>query len=296
MSDGGSTFRFVRLDYAGRFGLSGGRYTVRPPASPGDEPTEVLIVDRLGAPVRTRRRTRRRARPRPANAADPGPTVDVTRFTVVSASPFEMLEAARAWLEKTARDEEALERSIASAVVVVNRALHAHRASAQDPYVPDLSAEGALAIRVGYGGGQELTSGGFSEATEVPRVEARSRRVEALRPQERLAAVLGGRESIDVCETLLLRARADLEAGRLREATVELRGGLAAILAELAGRAGPDQEQDLAELESRRGAVDAAAEAVLRGEPPAAEIEETLGIAERVLRRRRILGSSAPKD
>lgn len=219
--------------------------------------------------------------------------VEVTRFTVVSASPFESREAASAWLRSTSRDEAALEESIKSALAVVNRALHAQRAGAHDPFVPDLSAAGALAILVGYGEGQDLASGTFTDAVDVPRVEARSRRVEALRPQERLASVLGGRESIDVCETLLLRARGDLDAGRIREAALELRSGLDALLAELPGRAGPDQESDLAELEGRRGAVRRAAEAALADEPSAAEVEETLAIAERVLRRRRILGASA---
>ena len=47
--------------------------------------------------------------------------------------------------------------------------------------------------------------------------------------------MLGGRERVDVCETLLLRARADLDAGREREAALQLRVGLEALLAELKG-------------------------------------------------------------
>ena len=102
--------------------------------------------------------------------------------------------------------------------------------------------------------------------------------------------MLGGRESIDVCETLLLRARADLDDGRLREAALELSSGVEAMLAELRGRAGPDQDEDLAALEAGREAVEAAARTALSAAPAAADLEETLRVAERVLRRRRILG------
>jgi hypothetical protein len=116
--------------------------------------------------------------------------------------------------------------------------------------------------------------------------------MEALRPQERLAAILGGRETIDACETLLLRARADMDQGLLREAALQLRIGLDALLAELPGRAGPDQEDDLAALSAQRQSVHRAAEAAVRGPLPAdrgGELAETLGVCERVLRRRQIL-------
>ena len=101
-------------------------------------------------------------------------------------------------------------------------------------------------MRVGFGSGDELADGRWSEAIELPRRERRRRRAEALRPQERLAAVLGGREHVDACETLLLRARLDLDQDRFREAALQLRIGLEALLAELPGREGRDQEGDLA--------------------------------------------------
>jgi hypothetical protein len=114
-----------------------------------------------------------------------------------------------------------------------------------------------------------------------------------MRPQERVAAVLGGRERPDVCETLLLRARADLDAGRQREAALQLRVGLEALLAELGGlKDDAGHAEDVATLrENRREAV-AAAEAALAGELPPerlVQVEALLGICERVLRRRRVL-------
>jgi hypothetical protein len=104
--------------------------------------------------------------------------------------------------------------------------------------------------------------------------------------------VLAGREQIDVCETLLLRARADLDQGRAREAALQLRVGLEALLAELPGKAGPDQEEDLAALRERLERTVAAAGEALSGELSAErtdELAETLGTCERVLRRRQIL-------
>ena len=76
--------------------------------------------------------------------------------------------------------------------------------------------------------------------------------------------MLGGREQIDACETLLLRARADLDAGRLREAALQLRVGLEALLVELQGAlADPGHEEDMAMLEARRNEAGEAANAAL---------------------------------
>ena len=112
-------------------------------------------------------------------------------------------------------------------------------------------------------------------------------------PQERVAAVLGGREQVDVCEALLLRARADLDAGRGREAALQLRVGLEALLVELKGaQADPGHDEDMATLNSRRAEVGEAANAALGGElssEQARQARELLEICERVLRRRRIL-------
>jgi hypothetical protein len=110
--------------------------------------------------------------------------------------------------------------------------------------------------------------------------------------------MLGGRERIDACETLLLRARADLDQGLPREAALQLRVGLDALLAELPSRdgadagPGPDQAADLTALGGRREIVHEAAEEALGGAlsaERAEQVAETLRICERVLRRRRIL-------
>ena len=121
----------------------------------------------------------------------------------------------------------------------------------------------------------------------------RLRRSDDLRPQEQVAAVLGGREEIAACETLLLRARADLDNDRAREAALQLRVGLEALLVEMRGAmADPGHEEDMAVLEERRGEAGQAANEALNGElaPERTEqVGELLAISERVLRRRRIL-------
>ena len=52
-------------------------------------------------------------------------------------------------------------------------------------------------------------------------------------PLERLAAVLSGTEEVGVAEELVLRARLDLDADRPREAALQARIALEALLAEV---------------------------------------------------------------
>jgi hypothetical protein len=281
-------FAFVQFDLASDYGLTPGRYPVRPEGSPHGEPEDVLVFEAVNALI-GRPRRRRRSRPRAVSPADAGPSVELRRATVVRAEAFAGESEAAVWLERAKGSEQELETIVARGLTVLNRALHAHRSAAQDAYVPEVSAARALAVRVGYGLGDALASGEWSEAIDVPAGAPQVRRVESLRPQERVARVLGGHETVDVCEALLLRARADLDTGRTREAALELRSGVAALLVELAGTGGPDQAADLAELESRREALSAAAAAALRKAPDAGELEATLAIAERAIRRRRIL-------
>ena len=285
-----SVFAFVQFDLASGYGLTPGRYPVRPPGASNGEPEDILVLEAVNAHIGRPRRRRGRARPREIASGEDAPTLQIARATVVRAAPCAGEAEAASWLAGAKDDAPALEEIVERGLVVLNRALHAHRSAAQDAYVPDLSAESALAVRVGYGLGEALASGRWSDAIELPAPEPRVRRVESLRPQERVARVLGGHEEVDACETLLLRARADLTAGRTREAALELRSGVSALVVELADTGGPDQAADLADLEGRSEGLAAAAGAALRSTPDAGGLEETLEIAERVIRRRRILG------
>ena len=281
-------FRFVQLDVPGQLGLDDGRYLLR--GGQDQQAETVVVVQTLGAAAPSRRSRRRRPR-----RIEPGgdlPEVPFTRLTVITAERAEPEAAARE-LQRVAADPEAAEASVVGGLRAVNAVLRAHRVATHDPYGHEVGREATLVARVGYGTGGGLTEGRWEEAVEIPYPERRRRRAGALRPQERLAAVLAGREPINVCETLLLRARADLEQEHPREAALQLRAGLEALLAELpAGGDEGDQAQDLAALGERRESTGEAAHEALAGElstERAGEVAETLGICERVLRRRQIL-------
>ncbi len=279
-------FACVQLDVPGHLGLDDGRYLLRGGAN--EEPEAVVVVQTLAGTPAGRRR---RQRPRPAAPPAEPPEVPVTRLTVVPAEPSEPDSAARE-LQRIGGDPEVAESRVAAGLRAVNAVLRAQRVATADPYGHEIGREAVLIARVGYGSGDGLAEGRWEEAVEVALPARRRRRAEALRPQERVAAVLAGREPIDVCETLLLRARADLDQGRPREAAIQLRGGLEALLAEVPGEAGSDQAEDLAALRERlAGTVEVAGAAVAGELDPErnAEIAETLAICERVLRRRQIL-------
>jgi|SRR5215211_1408010 len=288
---GDACFRFVQLDVPGNLGLDSGRYLVRATSGDADEDETVLVVQTMGAPPAGRRLPRRRRRPRRAEASDPPAEVPITRLTVIPARTQDA-NAAQRELEALQADPAATEQAILEGLREVNWVVRAHRIASQDPYGHGVGRLAPIAVRVGFGTGGELADGNWSEAFEVPSPERRQRRADALRPQERLAELLAGREPIDACETLLLRARADVEQGHPREAALQLGPGLRALLAELSGRAGPGQEEDLATLRDRVDAIDRAAREVLEGDlspERAEEVADTLQICERVLRRRQAL-------
>jgi hypothetical protein len=253
------------------------------------------VINTLGAPPPLRRRRR----PRPEEpGASPAP-LPLTQVTAVRAfEPLSDPAAAQRWLERAVAAEEEADAIVAVGIELLNHALHARAVAAADPRAHELAPERAAAVRIGFGSGAELADGNFTAAEAIDvragAASRRRRRQEDLRPQERVAAVLGGRERLDASETLLLRARADLDAGRLREAALQLRVGLEALLVELRGALDDaDHEADLAALGERRGEAGAAANAALSGALGADQVQqvrELLELCERVLRRRRILG------
>ncbi len=285
-------FGFAQFEFAGTLAVGDGRYMVRDGSS-----ERVLVLETLGAPPPARRR-RRRSRDAEAGAAPA--SLPLTRATAVRASePFDAEEEATRWLEQASADEEAIDGLVAEGIGLLNRALHAHAIASGDPHVQALTPRRAVAVRLGYGSGEEVASGEFSAAREVDTqagpATRRQQRAEELRPQERLAAVLGGRERLNTCETLLLRARADLDAGRNREAALQLRVGLEALLVELRGAlSDSDHEDDMATIEGNRHDVGALANAALQGDLNATQLQQVRDIqalCERVLRRRRVLSA-----
>ncbi len=272
--------------------MADGRYLAR---QEGEQGESVLVVQTLGAPAPPARRRRRTRKAEPG--AEPSP-LPLSRATAVRAfAPFESEEGAARWLDEATEAEDTADVLVADGIGLLNRALHIHAVAGADPHGHELTAERAVAVRVGYGDGEEIASGNFTAAREVDvwagGASRRRRRQEDLRPQERVAAVLGGRESVDACETLLLRARADLDAGRRREAALQLRVGLEALLVELKDAvADPAHEEDMVTLSARRVEAGEAANSALSGDPRPdqdRQVGELLEICERVLRRRRIL-------
>ena len=127
---------------------------------------------------------------------------------------------------------------------------------------------------------RKVAEGRYASAYELPRKPRGSRKRDDLAPAERLAAIVAGREEQLACEELVLRARADLDAGRPREAALQARIALEAVLAEL------DEP-----LEADRAAVGAAANEALKADP-APQLQRAVSDAvesmETALRRRRL--------
>ncbi len=199
-------------------------------SSSGQAPERVLVITTLGAPERRRLRGKRGT---VVHDAEPEP-VPTSRVTVITPEPFSDRSAAEEWLARlrAAGDPRS---ELDAAVSVVNKALHAHRAAQADPGVRDISAGQALVVRLGFGAGDAVADGRYGEAWELSPARRRIRRRSMEAPEERFAALLGARESVLVCEELVLRARADLDAGRGREAALQARVALESLLAELGG-------------------------------------------------------------
>ena len=251
-------FGFVQLEFGFLLGPADGRYMVR--GRPDEEAETVLALSTLGA---VERRLLRGRRGRTVGHADPEP-VPTSRATAIRTEPFTTADHAEAWLAAVRSDAGRRERATDRALDVVNRALRAWRVASANPYVRDVDLGQALVARIGFGSGDAIVGGRYQEAWELPRRGlARARRsMEA--PEERFAALLGGRQPVLACEELVLRARADLDAHRDREAALQARVALEALLAELPALPGDRRGP----LEADRGPIGAAANAALAGELP----------------------------
>jgi transposase len=275
----GRFFTFVQWEFPGRLGPDPGRYVLRRFA--GDPAHHVLVIEAGEAP-----RRRRFGRGRARRAEPESAPVDVTRVTVIAADAIGDAEAVE-WLRAAG---EGAEEIVADALAVLNEALHAHRVAAADPYAGAAARAAAQVTRVGYGVGEQVADGRWEAAHELPPPRGPGRPSRALAPQERVAALLSGRDVALACEELALRARLDVDQEREREAALQLRTALEAGLAELAswrdvgGMAGR-----LDELEGLRAGVEAAARAALEGglAPEDAErVRTALGRLEAALRAR----------
>lgn len=276
-------FAFVQVEVPWVLGPADGRYIVRGHAG---EPEYVLVIGTLAAPVHRRgplaRRSARRARPVAPSSAPA--TAIATRATLIGARPLTM--PGERWLREADLQAEA-DRGI----TVLNRVLHAQRIATADPAVGALTHARTIAVRVGVGAGEQVAEGRWTGAALVPPpAPGRGSRTAGLRPTERLAAMLAGRDVALACEELTLRARADADAGRWRDCAFQLLAAYDAALAELLPWGGQaDIDERLAELAELRpsvaGAADAAREGGLEDERIAA-LAQALARLEAALRAR----------
>ena len=281
-SASGQLFRFCELDFPFPLGPADGRYLRR---GPDGRDVAVITMRSLHAERRSRLRGRRPVRTEPgATAPDPVP---ITRVTVIAADPFPEAAAAAEWLRRCGeRDAAAAE--VEQALGLVNLVMSAHRVAAQDPHARDLADADVQRVRIGYGTGDEVVEGSWREAMVIPPERARRRaQRKMLSPQEEMAGMLSGRRpGARPSEELVLRARLDLEHGRMIEAALVARAAADALAAEE-----PDSE---AAGRYRERAAGLAMAALAGGLSPgqADELGELVRAVERTVRRRRYADES----
>jgi hypothetical protein len=286
-------FIFIQLEFPWALGPADGRYLLR--AGADAEPERVIVLGTLD-PARTPGAARGTSSRGPSllerlgaggagrpTTPDPAPA-STTRVTVIDPVPLSAEGQARAWLDELDR-----ERDVRAAVAIVNRVLQFHRVASADPYLHEISPEQALVIRAGWGDGEQVASGMWLHARQLPwrpnqrkspgpRPGGSRARSSVLRPQERLAALLGAKGIALMCEELALRARLDLDQARVRHAALELENALAVAVGELRGEGRQDLAIRIAELEQLSDGVIEQARTVRAG-ASAVPDEEVLGHA-----------------
>jgi hypothetical protein len=220
---------FAQLDFPGAIAIGEGRYVVR--AEPGDQP-DVLALRILGAPRAASRL--RRGRPVALESEPDATPLPLSRVTLVKSAAFDDESAAADWLDRVSGDDELTSGLTAETCRTLNRAIHAHRVSAPDAYAADLHPAAAVAVRFGYGTGEEVAEGRWSAAFELPEAKRRGLRsalIDGAGAQQRIAAVLGGRDAVRPAEALLLDAELAASEARHAEAAIAAAAAAQALAA-----------------------------------------------------------------
>jgi hypothetical protein len=301
-------FVFIQMEFPWALGPPDGRYLLR--SGTGMEPERVVVLSTLGGgpaaasadPGRRRRRLSLLSRSRrrgigPRASPDAAP-VATARATIVDPVSLSAEQQARAWLSDFDGDRE-----VSAATAVLNRVLHAYRIASADPYAHEVSPEQALVIRAGWGEGEQVAWGQWVNAREliwatIAHRSGRRRRTPrgrsaALRPQERLAVLLGAHGAALLCEELALRARLDIDQARLAHAAIELDRAFAAALVELPAEKRQDLASRIAELQELRAGVAEQGRLALpgaAGDPDEELVHHALGRLEAALRARTAAG------
>jgi hypothetical protein len=249
-------FTFVQMEFPWELEPADGRYLLRRlDGQRESEPQHVVVLDTVGAQRRGVLGRRSRTRPTDAEPA----RVAIARATVVDPVSLSSEGQAKAWLGELDPEREAH-----AAADVLNRVLFAQRISAAAPHLHEVSPAQALVIRAGWGEGEQVADGLWRDARELVLSRKRAlRRSTVLRPQERLALMLAGRDRPLLCEELALRARHDLDAGRIALAAIGLDRAYVAALVELPGERRDDMRARIEELAALSAGVEEAATAAL---------------------------------
>jgi hypothetical protein len=298
-------FVFIQFEFPWALGPPDGRYLLRS-LTDGEPERVVVIGSQLSGRLPERAQGGgirlpglRRAPASTPTEPEPEPTpVQTSRVTVIDPVSLSAENQARAWLADMDR-----EREVGLAVAIVNRVVHSHRIAAADPHVHEVSPAQALVIRAGWGEGEQVADGRWLHARALAWEKgahgAKRRRgplrdrTWALRPQERLAAMLGARGQSLMCEELALRARSDLDHGRVAHAALELDRAIALAVAELRAERREDLAVRIAELEQLHANVHAQAAAALAldgSESDEQALAHALGRLEAALRARTATG------
>lgn len=275
---------------AGSLSLDDGRYLIR--SGPAER---VLVTETEGALPPARRRRRR---PRKVTVTDAPVTVSIAVVTVIRADrPFDSETAAATWLDQL-EDPDFTGDVLDDAIRTLDRARAADATTAGVPFGTPTGLNDLLAAKIGYGEGELVASGRFTEALDVDaRGGTGSKRRERMTRTGTLAqtaAVLGGREELTACEALIPRIRFDLETGNEAAAFLAIAPAAGATIRELEFAVEDDgHEQDLDRLEELLPSLHEISERAGQVEEERASdrerLIEALELAERVIRRRRIL-------
>ncbi len=261
-------FRIVQVEVAGEVDLPTGRWTVRGHAN---RPEAVVVVELTERPPRRFRRRRKRK-------IAALPSVSVARLTVVDADPIDADDPTR-WLAEQDDDD-----ALGAALAVLERLTHVYAVAAGEPRPRPLRRRDLSRALLAFGTGYEGADGSWSAhrllllpTHDHQRVRRSGR---GLGSEERLADLLSGRDPVLAAEPLALRVAHDLDAGRFREAALQLRIAVEAAIAELEPwRAAPRVDGELQRLRDARGAVAEVATAAVRGGLSDDQVEQVRAIA-----------------
>lgn len=259
-----ATFGFVQFEFTHEIGPVAGRYIIEPrdeqpqgeadpddsyaPVPMGDElfgrrrgvaTADVLVISvRGGEPVGGRRLLARR--PQRAEGEDPPAPTPVCVATLIRATePFDSKASAETWLTACLEDPASRERVLAQGLRQLNLAVRAFRVSSGDPYMVEFTGEDPRALRVGYGGAEEVAEGRWDRAFVVPAGEReRESRADRLRPAEVAASILAGKVPLLEGEELLLIAHRELQQDRPRGAALSARAAMQLLRSDAGPRTG----------------------------------------------------------